>query len=60
MEIMSKEEIDFMKVTQIVCKSHTILKVSPGVVHRGIANNSDEERVLFTINCSPSYFELNE
>jgi hypothetical protein len=40
LEIMEKENLDFVKIVQIICKSHTVLKVSSNTIHRGIANNS--------------------
>jgi len=47
---MDREGLDFMKVTQIVCRSHSIIKLNGGTVHRGIANKSNQERILFFVH----------
>jgi hypothetical protein len=42
LDIMDGEGLDFMPVTQMVCRSHTILKMKCSTVHRGIANRSNK------------------
>lgn len=49
-----------MKVIQIVCKSHTILRFDKETPHRGIPNVSDKERVMFTIHCSPVLYPVGD
>ena len=58
--MLEKENADFLKVVQIVCRSHTIIRMMGGTVHRGIANRSDQERILFFIHTCEDDFEFYE
>ena len=60
LDLMDKENADFLKVVQIVCRSHSIIRMLGGTVHRGIANRSNHERILFFIHTCPDLFELIE
>jgi hypothetical protein len=60
LDLLEKENADFLKVVQIVCRSHSIIRMMGGTVHRGIANRSDQERILFYINTCPDDFKFIE
>jgi hypothetical protein len=43
------------QVSQVVCKPFSILKLFPGVVHRGIANEEAFDRILFFISTNTEW-----
>ena len=60
LDLLDKENADFLKVVQIVCRSHSIIRMMGGTVHRGIANRSEQERVLFYINTCSGDLDFTE
>ncbi len=44
-----------MQVSQLVCKPFSIVKLFPGVIHRGIANEESFDRVLFFVSTNTEW-----
>ena len=57
-EILDRENREFIEVSQMLCKPFNILLCKPGTVHRGVANRSGVDRVLFSVCYTnvPGYF----
>jgi len=51
-EMFAREETSHMEVTQVISEPFSILKLMPNVIHRGIANREDYDRVLFFLSTS--------
>jgi len=52
------EKAKYLQISQIVCKPFAILKLFPGVSHRGIANGEDYDRGMFWITTCPRDIKL--
>lgn len=51
-EMFAREETTHMEVTQVISEPFSILKLMPNVIHRGIANKEDYDRILFFLSTS--------
>jgi hypothetical protein len=51
-ELLAREETTHMEVSQVISEPFSILKLMPNVIHRGIANKEDYDRVLFFLSTS--------
>lgn len=51
-ELLGRENTTHMEVTQVISEPFSILKLMPNVIHRGIANREDYDRVLFFLSTS--------
>ena len=40
-ELLEKENVDFLEVSQIICRPYVILKAGKRTIHRGIKNRTD-------------------
>jgi hypothetical protein len=59
-ELMDDEGVDHLEVCQLVCKPYTLFKLYPGVVHRGIANKAEYDRVVFFVSTNPTFIDIEE
>ena len=50
--MFAREETSHMEVTQVISEPFSILKLMPNVIHRGIANREDYDRILFFLSTS--------
>lgn len=51
-QLLECEGTTHMEVTQVISEPFSILKLMPNVIHRGIANKEDYDRVLFFLSTS--------
>ncbi|EFC36787.1 predicted protein [Naegleria gruberi] len=59
-EIMTEEKSECLQVCQVVCKAFNLLKLHPGVCHRGIANGENYDRVMFFLSTNPTPLDIGE
>ncbi len=51
-ELLEAEQTTHMEVTQVISEPFSILKLMPSVLHRGIANREDYDRIIFFLSTS--------
>lgn len=59
-QLLEIEKGPALEVSQVVCKPFSILKLFPGVVHRGIANEEAFDRILFFISTNTEWLDIGE
>lgn len=51
-EMLDREGVTHLEVTQIIARPFSVVKLMPNVIHRGIANKEDYDRNMFFISTS--------
>ena len=51
-QLLQKEETTHVEITQVISEPFSILKLMPNVIHRGIANKENYDRILFFVSTS--------
>eukprot|EP01080_Neovahlkampfia_damariscottae_P012262 gene12262-5846_t len=59
-DIMQKENLDFLEISQIACKPFLVTKMHPSTCHRGFSNLEDYDRVVFWITIDNHLHYLEE
>lgn len=59
-ELFDGEGVSHMEVSQIISKPFTILKLAPSVLHRGIANGEETDRLLFFVSTNDVAIDIGE
>jgi hypothetical protein len=59
-EIMEKEDVDYVEVSQLACKPYLLTKMHPSTCHRGIANSDDFDRLVFWVTVDNHLHLLEE
>lgn len=54
------ENLNAVEMSQVVCKAYSILKMFPCVMHRGIQNGENHDRVLFFVSSDDVPISLEE
>jgi hypothetical protein len=58
--LLDDEGVTHMEVSQVVCKPFAILKLFPSIMHRGIANGEDYDRLLFFVSTNDTELDIGE
>ena len=58
--LMDLEKANHLEVCQIVSKPFNLLKMYPCILHHGIANGEDYDRILFFLSTNPKFINLGE
>eukprot|EP00300_Choanocystis_sp_HF-7_P008312 c15845_g1_i1.p1 GENE.c15845_g1_i1~~c15845_g1_i1.p1 ORF type:complete len:479 (+),score=97.13 c15845_g1_i1:118-1437(+) len=58
--LLEAEGLDFVEVCQTIARPFAIVRLFETVMHRGIANGEDFDRVLFFISTNDSFLDIQE
>jgi hypothetical protein len=58
--LLDDEGVTHMEVCQVVCKPFAILKLFMSIMHRGIANGEDYDRLLFFVSTNDTELDIGE
>lgn len=59
-ELLEKEDADFLEVSQIICRPYIIMKGGKRTIHRGIKNRTKTARPVFYMNFGSHEYTVNE
>lgn len=59
-KMLDEQKADYLEVCQPIVRPFSILKMSSGTVHRGIANKETTDRILFFVCTNDKELELGE
>jgi hypothetical protein len=58
--LMQYADMSSIEVGQLVCEAYSVLRMVPGTLHRGIANQDTFTRIVFCIVFNDAHIPINE